>query len=222
MIDTIIFDLDGLLIDTEIVSYKIYKKILENYGHEFSIQEYSKNFSGKTEKINVQFLIDYYHLPLNFNECMNTVIKIENEYIRKGVNLKKGAKELLNYLKANNYKMAIASSSTKERALNILDSHNITNYFDDFVFAHDVSKGKPNPDIFLKACDKLKSKPNECIVLEDSEAGIEASFDANIPVICIPDMKTPNTAYLNKTLCVLDSLFDVMQYLKDNANASFK
>ena len=91
--------------------------------------------------------------------------------------------------------------------------HNIVEYFDEFVFGNEVKKGKPNPDIFLKACDKISVNPEECLVLEDSESGIHAAYSANIPVICIPDMKVPNQYYLNMTKAVLSSLEEVIYYL---------
>ena len=215
MIKSVIFDLDGLLIDSEIISYKIYKEILQQFGHNFSIEEYTQNFSGKTEVKNVTNLIDTYSLPWTIEIGLNNVSKIENKFISQGVDLKDGAKELLAYLKDKNFKIAIASSSTKDRALTILRQHNIIEYFDEFVFGNEVEKGKPNPDIFLKVCDKLSEKPEKCLVLEDSEAGIQSAYSANIPVICIPDMKVPNQHYLNMTKAVLSSLEEVIYYLKN-------
>ena len=213
MIKAVIFDLDGLLIDSEIISYKIYKEILHQFGHNFTIEEYTQNYSGKTEVKNVTNLINTYSLPWTIEKGLDNVYKIENRFIAQGVDLKYGAKELLSYLKNNNFKIAIASSSTRDRALTILKQHNIVEYFDDFVFGNEVEKGKPNPDIFLKACDKLSEKPEKCLVLEDSEAGIQSAYSANIPVICIPDMKVPNDSYLNMTKEVLSSLEEVISYL---------
>lgn len=213
MIKAVIFDLDGLLIDSEIISYKIYKEILHQFGHDFSIEEYAQNFSGKTEVKNVTNLIDTYGLPWTVEMGLNNVLEIESKFLAQGVDLKAGAKELLADLKDKCIKMAIASSSTEDRALTILRQHNIIEYFDEFVFGHEVKKGKPNPDIFLKACDKLSEKPEECLVLEDSEVGIQAAYSASIPVICIPDMKVPNHHYLNMTKTVLHSLEEVIYYL---------
>ncbi|CUP79361.1 HAD family hydrolase [Clostridium baratii] len=213
MIKAVIFDLDGLLIDSEIISYKIYKEILNQFGHDFSIEEYAQNFSGKTEVKNVTNLIDTYSLPWTVDIGLNNVLEMESKFIDQGVALKTGAKELLEYLKDKCFKIAIASSSTEDRALTILRQHNIIEYFDEFVFGHEVKKGKPNPDIFLKTCDKLSEKPEECLVLEDSEAGIQAAYSASIPVICIPDMKVPNQHYLDMTKTVLRSLKEVIYYL---------
>ena len=213
MIKAVIFDLDGLLIDSEIVSYKIYKEILNQFGHSFSIEEYAQNFSGKTEVKNVTNLIDTYNLPWTVEVGLDNVLKVEDKFINEGIDLKTGVKKLLTYLKDKNLKIAIASSSTRDRALTILRQHNIVEYFDEFVFGNEVKKGKPNPDIFLKACDKISVNPEECLVLEDSESGIQSAYSANIPVICIPDMKVPNQYYLNMTKAVLSSLEEVIYYL---------
>ena len=81
MIKALIFDLDGLLIDSEIISYKIYKEILQQFGYNFSIEEYVQNFSGKTEVKNITNLIDTYSLPWTVEEGLNNFSKIENKFI---------------------------------------------------------------------------------------------------------------------------------------------
>ena len=81
MIKAVIFDLDGLLIDSEIILYKIYKEILQQFGHNFSIEEYVQNFSGKTEVKNITNLIDIYSLPWTVEEGLNNFPKIENKFI---------------------------------------------------------------------------------------------------------------------------------------------
>ena len=90
----------------------------------------------------------------------------------------------------------------------------ITDYFDDSICGDEVTKGKPNPEVFLKSCQKLGVNVDEAIVLEDSEAGIQASYDAGIKVICIPDMKYPEKQYEEKTFKILKDLNDVTEYLK--------
>ena len=214
MVKAIIFDFDGLLVDTEIVSYKIYKELLQQYGYTHTKEEYAQNFSGKTERKNVENLIETYHLPWTLEEGLKKVLEVETRLLSQGVDLKCGVKELLHFLKENDYKIGLATSSTKDRALNILRQHSIIGYFDSFVFGNEVEKGKPNPDIFLKACEKLNENPKNCLVLEDSEAGIEASYSANIPVICIPDMKKPAMQYLDKTVAVYETIDNVINFLK--------
>lgn len=214
MIKAVLFDFDGLLVDTEIVSLKIYQEILSEYGFQFSKEEYSKHYSGKTEVENIQRLINTYHLSLTHQECLNKVLDVEQKLIAQGVELKTGVKPLLQFLKENNFKIALATSSTRERAISILKRHDILHYFDEFVFSEDVNSSKPDPEFFLKACEKLHVSPGKAIVLEDSENGIMAAYNAHIPVICIPDMKKPAKEYLDKALHVYETLNDVIPYLQ--------
>lgn len=212
----VIFDMDGLLIDSEIISYKLYQDFLRPYGYEFSVDFYAQNYSGKTAVANMNAIIEKYNLPIDAKEGMAQIAVVEKKYIKEGIDLKFGAKELLKYLKDNNYKIALASSSIKERALTILKSHNIQDYFDEMVFGVEIKRSKPYPDIFLKACQKLNEDPKDCLVLEDSEAGIQAAYSGHVPVICIPDMKKPTEKYSNMTECNLKSLLDVIDYLEKN------
>ena len=213
MIRAIIFDLDGLLIDSEVISYQMYQDLLQLYGHSFTVEEYARNYSGKTELGNMEALVNNYKLPITVQEGLDFTVTKEREYFKKGVSLKSGARELLDYLKNKEYKIALASSSTRERALYALMQHGIEGYFDEMVFGTEVEKGKPNPDIFLKACEKVKESPETCLVLEDSEAGIQASFSAHIPVICVPDMRKPEFKFQKMTEVILPSLLEVINYL---------
>ena len=99
--------------------------------------------------------------------------------------------------------------------MGILKQHAIADQFDQFVFAEELTKSKPDPEVFLKACGKLSEKPEACLVLEDSEAGVQAAYAANIPVICIPDMKMPSSTHLNMTKAVLKSLNEAISYLQN-------
>ena len=87
-------------------------------------------------------------------------------------------------------------------------------YMDDIVYGFEVEHGKPAPDIFLKACEKLDVLPNEALVLEDSEAGIDSAYQAHIPVICIPDLKEPDEVHKERTACLLSSLDQVIEYIE--------
>lgn len=221
MIDTVIFDFDGLLVDTEIISYEIYHQILDKHGFVFTKEEYTQYYSEKTDTLNAENIIKHYHLPYTIEELLQMTFELEEKISSKGVKLKPGAKELLAYLKANHYHIALATSSFKKRAVNILQEHDILKYFDTCVFLEDVKHSKPHPEIFLKALEKLNVSNKNAIVLEDSENGIKAAINAKIDVICIPDMKIPSKEYLDKTLFTGRSLFDVLTYLQTNSSDDF-
>lgn len=212
--DAVIFDLDGLLADTEIISLKVYQELLKDFGIPFTEETYSREYSGHREEENVQRFLDTYDLPWNFDQTLEKVYELEARILAKGVNLKKGAKNLLAFLQREGIPIALATSSVESRARMILDSNGILSLFDHLVFAKDVKRSKPSPDIFLKACSDLNVLPENCLVLEDSEAGIEAAYRAGIPVICIPDLKMPAQFFLNKTEQVFQDLDDVRDYLE--------
>ena len=212
--DAVIFDLDGLLADTEIISLKVYQELLEDFGIPFTEETYSREYSGHREEENVQRFLDTYDLPWNFDQTLEKVYELEAQILAKGVNLKKGAKNLLAFLQREGIPIALATSSVESRARMILDSNGILSLFDHLVFAKDVKRSKPYPDIFLNACSDLNVLPESCLVLEDSEAGIEAASRAGISVICIPDLKIPAQSFLNKTEQVFQDLDDVRDYLE--------
>lgn len=217
MIQAVIFDLDGLLVDTEIISYKIYKELLAEYGIDYTLEEYTKNYSGKTARKNVAYCIENYQLPWTLEEALEQIFDIEKRLLLEGVDLKTGARELLTFLKENHYKIALATSSIETRARDILRQHELEGFFDVLVFGHEVQNGKPAPDIFLKACEKLQEEPEHALVLEDSAAGIRAAYAAHIPVICIPDMKKPDADTERLTCCMLQELTEVIHYLSDSS-----
>ena len=215
MINTVIFDLDGLLADTETNWYKVCKELMGSYGKEFTLDAYVRDHSGKTIVDNANLYIKNYDLPLSTEECVEWLVTTEMRYVEKGVPMMAGAMELLQYLKENGYKVILGTSSKLDRALTILKGNGADVYFDDYVVGYDVERSKPFPDIFLKAAEKAGAKPEECLVLEDSEAGIQAAYAAGIPVICVPDLKQPSEEYRAKTAAIVETLYDVIDYLKE-------
>ena len=216
MIKTIIFDLDGLLIDSERIWYKVWNDFLGLYGHSFTLEEYVQKYSGKIVPDIVELLAEDYHFSVRREEGADIVNAIEETYVEKGVPLMDGAKELLDFLKENHYKMVIGTSSRKDRAIKVLQKVNVLDYFDDLVVGYDVKRAKPFPDTFLEAAKRVNAVPEECLVLEDSENGIMAAYEANIPVICIPDMKMPSKENADKTVAIYSSLREVIDYLKEH------
>ena len=214
MIKAIIFDMDGLMIDSERVTFERYQEILKGMNLTMD-EEFYKTLLGKPLKGIYQRFYDVYGNDFPIEDVINDVHALmAKRFETEGVPIKTGLKSLLEYLKENNYKTIVATSSNRDRVDTILSQAQITDYFDDSICGDEVTKGKPNPEVFLKSCQKLDVNVDEAIVLEDSEAGIQASYDAGIKVICIPDMKYPEKQYEEKTFKILKDLNDVTEYLK--------
>lgn len=214
MIKAIIFDMDGLMIDSERVTFECYQERLKDMNLTMD-EEFYKTLLGKPIKGIYQRFYDVYGNDFPIQNVIQDVHQLMAErFETEGVPVKKGLVELLHYLKDNNYKTIVATSSNRDRVDKILSQAKITEFFDDSICGDEVTKGKPNPEVFLKSCQKLGVNVDEAIVLEDSEAGIQASYDANIKVICIPDMKYPEKQYEEKTFKILKDLTEVAVYLK--------
>lgn len=214
MVKAIIFDLDGVVIDSEPVAYGILRDMVAPYGGDISLDEYTTQYLGRTVATGMTTIKNTFNIPETEEELFQKYMSMEKERVAKGIPLKPGVKEILAYLKEHNIKTIVASSSIRERAEKILESHKISEYFDDLVFGYEVPRGKPYPDIFLKACEKLGVTTDEAIVIEDSEAGINAAHSANIPVICIPDMKYPQKTYEEMATYIVKSLFDARKVIE--------
>lgn len=214
----VIFDMDGLMIDSERVTYNEYVKKLEQLGHFDFTEELYKNCLGKNKQGICQVFIDHYGDDFPMDEVWDDVHVWIDESLRAYVPKKKGLEELLKYLKDNQYKTIVATSSGRARVDEILKNANLTEYFDDSICGDEVTHGKPHPEIFLTACQKLGVPPQEALVLEDSEAGIVAAYDGHIDVICVPDMKYPEPQFVEKVTKIVDSLEDVIGYLLDDVN----
>ena len=210
----VIFDMDGLMIDSERVTYNEYVKKISQLGYDDFTEEEYKKCLGKNKQGICQVFIDYYGKDFPMTVVWDDVHVWIDESLRRHVPKKKGLDLLLQYLKDNNYKTIVATSSTRNRVDEILNNAGITPYFNDSICGDEVTKGKPNPEIFLTACKKLGVAPKDALVLEDSEAGIKAAYDGHIDVICIPDMKYPEGEYANMPVQIVDSLEDVITYLK--------
>lgn len=216
MIKGVIFDMDGLMIDSERVTYNEYVKKLHLLGFDDFTEDIYRGCLGKNKAGICQVFINHYGNDFPMVEVWDDVHVWIDESLRKFVPKKTGLDELLKFLKENNYKTIVATSSARERVNEILKNAQIEQYFDDSICGDEVTHGKPHPEIFLTACQKLGIRPEEAIVLEDSEAGIEAAHRAHIKAICIPDMKYPEEEFACKTTKIVDSLLDVIDYLKSS------
>ena len=211
----VIFDMDGLMIDSERVTFECYKKILAETNRTMSINFY-RTFLGRRNDVCEKMLKEEYGEGNDVAEMIKqTNVMLDKTFRENGVPLKRGLIEILTYLKENKFKTIVATSSERERVDTILELSRLTEFFDGSECGDEVTESKPNPEIFLKACQKAGCEPSEAYVLEDSEMGIEAAFAAGIDCIVVPDMKYPEEEYAKKSRWIVGSLYEAMEIIKN-------
>lgn len=220
--ELIIFDMDGLMFDTEKISYVAWKEAAALYNYQIDSALFEKTIGTNlinTKKIYGEFFGDRFPFDLISEER----VKISEEMIKSnGVPIKKGLYELIQYLNQNKVKMAVATSTSRKRALNLLRLVQLENYFDYILCGDEIENSKPNPEIFLKVAKELKCTPSKCLVLEDSELGVTAAYNAGMVPIMIPDLKEPSTEIQSLIFRRMNNLLDVKLFLEDSAVRTLK
>ncbi|HIT73930.1 MAG TPA: HAD family phosphatase [Candidatus Fimicola cottocaccae] len=212
--DYFIFDMDGLLIDSEMLVYKIWDKILTDKGYNLDIEFYKESIGIPDENMKYRFL-EVYGNDFNFEKFTEEYIKMRDDiYNNEGVPLKYGLVELLDKLKNKNKTLAVATSSKRAVVEKILSKNNILKYFDYFITCDDVTKHKPEPEVFLKALEIGGFKAENSFVLEDSENGLKAAHGAGIRSIFIKDMVEPKKEVLDTVYYRGENLFEISKIVE--------
>lgn len=213
-IKAVIFDMDGILIDTERISFNAFKEVLKEYNYEMS-EEFYLTMIGRNVKSIKEVMLSEYGSSFPFDEIYEKKVKIAVETIdRDGVIIKPGVHELVDYLKDNNYRIAVATSTRKERAHYLLEQIGIKDKVDYIICGDQVVNSKPDPEIFLKAAKGIGIEPQNCMVIEDSDAGILAASRAGMTGINVPDMKKPDENMKKLAFKICSSLLDVKTYME--------
>lgn len=208
--ELIIFDMDGLMFDTERVTKKYYIQTALKYGYTITDELFYQLIGGNRERNRAllkQHLGESYPYEQVSKECRELK---HQEYRQNGMGIKQGLVELLEYGKAQGIKMAIASSSNLEIIEHHLNLSKLGHYFDFIMSGDQVVNSKPHPEIFLKVCEHFNILPENALVLEDSKNGIIAASSGNIPVICVPDLVMHEQDILDLTYATITSLDKVI------------
>lgn len=216
MIKGIIFDLDGVLVNTDNLHYLAWKKIADKENILFN-PEINNKLRGVSRMESLDIILENSNKKYKDDEKIALATIKNNYYVALLDDLTKedlldGSLELLNYLKENNYKIAIGSSS--KNAKKILEKLNITNYFDAISDGTNIINSKPHPEVFLKAKDMLNLQSNECIVIEDAKSGIDAAYNAKMLSIGLNDAYNYDKA--NYSINHLSDIINILDQLKDN------
>lgn len=184
----VIFDMDGLLFDTEQIYQKNWTRLAEEMKVELP-KEFRTSICGTSGDLMDRIIEKYYHVE-NGRPYAEKIMERVTEDLKNHVPEKKGVHEILDFFKSRHFKMAIASSSRKEQIQNNIRLSHIEDYFDALVSGRDdgIQNGKPAPDIFLKAAERIGVPASECYVFEDAYNGIRAASKAGARPIMIPDM----------------------------------
>ncbi len=184
-----IFDMDGILFDTE----KVFQETWQELAREYKVtleENFMRVISGTTGKHMCEIVEKFYHVSDGAEIIEACKMRVRQKLL-KNVPVKTGAYEILELLKKLGMKTAVASSSTKEQIEANLYQTNMYDFFDAVVSGTQVEHGKPAPDIFLLAAKMIGCKPEECYVFEDSENGVRASHASGAVTIMIPDLVEP-------------------------------
>ena len=191
MIKGAVFDMDGLMFDTENLTFKIWNEILTEKGYSYSFDIYKKTIGVRSAEVK-DFYSNLYGNSFDYDKIKAEAMERFWKYTKEqGVPIKTGLFEILDYLKGKKIKIALATSTTTKSAIEILTRAKVIDYFDRLICGDMVKNSKPDPEIFITAVKELGEKPQNCIALEDSINGIKSAYNAGLKCIMVPDLIEP-------------------------------
>ena len=206
MVSGIIFDMDGILIDSERQSNEGWLWAAGQLGVDMPMWLID-SFKGAPAELCCKFFDDYYKGVIDYWEAKE--LRTQHVYkIREteGIPVKKGVKDIFEYIRNNGLKCAVATSTRRESAEKTLHEIGVWDYLDAVVYGDEVERGKPEPDIFLRAAKAIGVNPSEAVVVEDSINGIKAGYAAGMRVVHIPDTIAIDDDIRKLTYMVCDDL----------------
>lgn len=214
MIKLVIFDVDGTLVDSEVVFVKAAIKNMEVNGYNIPMSAIM-GIIGQNRIAGRKLIESTQDDSFDYDKYIKDYEKIRSEILEnEPLKLKKGALNILNYCKEHNIKMAIATSTYKEKQVKVLTNLGIIDYFDYMVFGDEIINSKPAPDIYLKVYEHYNLDKDEMIIYEDSNNGILSGYNAGIKVVYIKDIvdvKEETLALCYKQVKDLDEGIEILK-----------
>lgn len=209
IINAVIFDMDGVILDSEKVYIRFWCEAGKACGYPFE-KKHALAIRSMARPYAIEKLKSFFGEDFDYDLVRNKRIELMGKYVDEyGLEKKPYSDYILKYLKDKGYKTALATATPSERAKKYLKRVELLDYFDEIVSAHMVKRGKPAPDIYEYAAEKLGFKPENCMAVEDSPNGARSAISAGCVTVIVPDMDKPEGAILNKVYKVTDSLKDI-------------
>ena len=211
----VIFDMDGLMLDTEIVHFQTWMDYSKEYGFKYDIKKRLK-YTGMTDESVIEELSNELGSRDKALEMRGKILHARKEYFMHNSEslIKNGLLELLKYLDEKSIQKVVASSSGRGRLEFLLRKEGLLGRFDHIITKEDVSEGKPNPEIFLKAYEKYDFDKKECLILEDSQNGYLAAKNSGLPYMIVPDS---SFCFHNLTVDnTYKDLYEVKEFIENN------
>ena len=184
----VVFDFDGVLADSEPSWDEIDAKLLSEYGIAYR-GEHHREVLGVSYKASVEFFKKTFNITAPTEELMRRRGEIATEFFANKIGLFPHVKEVLEELREMKLRLAVATSSVSASARPFLDRHQLTAFFKVIITGDEIERGKPAPDIYLRAAEKLSVATEQCLVIEDSLSGIASAKAAKMRVAAIPDRR---------------------------------
>jgi HAD superfamily hydrolase (TIGR01509 family) len=214
-----IFDMDGLLFDTESIARWAWKQALASHGY-LMRDDFYYEFVGRDLSWREKILKQRYGSSFPFDSVTAQRIEIgDRRELQEGLPLKAGVLDLLGQLSNLSIVIALATGTSRNRTIRRLTNAGILQYFTTIVTSEDVAEGKPAPDIYLEASRRINVAPVQCVVFEDSCVGIESAFSAGMYPIMIPDIEQPSPEIRCLAYQVLESLEQACAVLEQRLGA---
>lgn len=213
MVKAVIFDMDGVIFDSERATLYCWQEIAKRHGLENLEENYYKCI-GVTREVTERITKDAYGEDFPYDAFAKEASILYHERYGGGrMPLKEGVREILSYLSERKLPVAIASSTRELRVREHLRDAGLLSYFSVIVGGERVGRSKPAPDIFLLAAEELGADPSGCLVIEDSFNGIRAAHAAGMQPVMVPDMMQPDDEIAGKCVAVRKSLLEVIPFL---------
>ena len=214
MIKAAVFDMDGLMFDTERLVYRNWQDMMDERGYDYSIEDFKQTVGRRKAEVQ-NFYFGKYGKDFPYWEISEEGKARYVRYVQEhGIPVKPGLYELLSALREKNYRIALATSTSRQTSELNLKSAKVTDYFDALVCGDDVKNGKPHPEVFLTAASRLDVAPEDCVAFEDSINGIKSAYAAGMETVMVPDFLQPTEEIIPMIGFLLKTLDEYIPFIE--------